>query len=137
MKTPADEMHPSYFAVKFRCHGDAATLDWPNFFAIVSAYATTGQIWTEAENQAADQALAETLRTSGRWHRRITGWLGDHEEPGFAVSMDFEAACDLGLRFRQDAIYLVQGDRLAVSFCDTRRALVEAGTFRSRLKISG
>lgn len=47
--------------------------------------------------------------------------------------MPFDAACDLGLRYRQDATCHVQGDQLSVSLCDDRRGLVAVGAFRERL----
>jgi hypothetical protein len=47
--------------------------------------------------------------------------------------MPFDDACDLGLRFRQDAIFHVSGDHLSVTYCDERRALVPVGLFRERI----
>ena len=72
--------------------------------------------------------------------RRITGYspppATPHREPGWAVAMDWQEACDLGARFLQDAIYVVQADALAVTLCDHRRDLLPVGTFRQRLTAS-
>ena len=127
-------MHPSYFEVQFSV--PAPVHDWPEKFAILSGYATTGEVWTDDRNAAADRALGETIFVIGVWRERITGFFEDtgHSEPGWAAELDLEAACDLGLKFLQDAIYYVQGDALSVSYCDDRRALVPVGSFRERIR---
>ena len=131
-------MHPAYFETHFTAADDP--LDWPEQFAIITAYATTGEVWTNQQNEAADQALEAELRSTGRWMRRITGYsphpTTQHREPGWAVAMDWQDACDLGARFLQDAIYVVQADALAVTLCDHRRDLLPVGTFRQRLTAS-
>ena len=127
-------MNPVYFETHFRT--PAPTPDWPPEFIIVTAYATTGERWTTAENEAADRKLTEELRQLGAWSARLTGYSPrtGHAEPGWAVTLSLDAACDLGLRYRQDAIYHVAGDRLSVSFCDQRRKLVAVGPFRERVR---
>ncbi len=112
--------------------------DWPEQLAIITAYATTGESWSDEQNQAADQALEAELRATGRWMRRITGYspTTQHREPGWAVAMDWQEACDLGVRFLQDAIYVVHADALAVTICDHRRELRPVGTFQQRLTAS-
>ena len=127
-------MHPSYFEVQFSV--SAPVHDWPEQFAILSGYATTGEVWTDDRNAAADRALGETIFVIGVWREWITGFFEDtgHSEPGWAAELDLDAACDLGLKFLQDAIYYVQGDALSVSYCDDRRALVPVGSFRERVR---
>lgn len=51
--TPA--IHPAYFRTCFR--EEAPISDWPSVFAIITAYATTGETWTAEENEMADRAL--------------------------------------------------------------------------------
>ena len=112
---------------------------WPRRFVILTAYATTGTSWSEAENEDADRRLEAALRArvgeDGKV-RRITGFspTTGHAEPGWAARLPFEEACDLGARFRQDALYVVRDDGLFVSYCDERRALVPVGSFRERLE---
>ena len=110
--------------------------DWPPCFAIITACATTGEFWSEDENRTADVRLTQQLRASGVWMTRLTGYSPQtgHAEPGWAVALSFEAACDLGQQFRQDAIYFVEGDMLFVSYCDARRARVPVGTFCARVR---
>lgn len=126
-------MHPEYFKTRFLVAHDVST--WPDCFAIISAFATTGQFWPDAENDAADQRLAEELQHASVWRVRITGFSPEtgHAEPSWAVAMGFQKACDIGARHCQDAIYYVESDALYVSFCDGRRALIPVDSFRSRL----
>jgi hypothetical protein len=128
-------MHPAYFQVQFSI--PEPLIEWPRQFAILSGYATTGEVWTEERNSAADRALGETIFVIGVWRERITGFFEDtgHSEPGWAAALDLGAACDLGLKFLQDAIYYVQDDALYVSYCDERRALVPVGNFRERIRV--
>lgn len=128
----ARAMNAEYFQTLFST--EAPWEPTPQRFAIISGHATTGQTWTEHENRAADAALREALAPCP-WVQRIVGYSpsGDHAEDSWAVTMPFEDACDLGLRFRQDAIYYVEDDILFVSYCDARRARLEVGAFSERL----
>jgi hypothetical protein len=127
-------VNPVYFETHFRASAPAP--DWPPEFVIVTAYATTGERWTSAENEAADRRLTAELRQLRVWTARITGYSPrtGHAEPGWAADIPFDAACDLGLRYQQDAIFHVCGDALSVSHCDHRRRLVALGPYRERLR---
>lgn len=48
-------IHPAYFRTHFRA--EAPISDWPSVFAIITAYATTGETWTAEENEIADHEL--------------------------------------------------------------------------------
>ncbi len=126
-------MHPAYFDTRFRVERSPA--DWPEQFVILSAWATTGQQWTQEQNEAADGRLAQWLAHRGLWHHRITGYspITGHSEPSWAFPLSLDEACDLGLQFQQDALYVVDGDTLFVTHCDERRALLYVGSFRQRL----
>jgi hypothetical protein len=130
-------MNPIYFETHFESLEEWD--DWPVEFAIITGYATTGESWPIAKNKAADLQLEADLRKQGRWVRRLTGYspTSSHQEPGWAVELSLSTACDVGLQYKQDAIYFIIGDKLSVSFCDSRRALVEVGTFRQRVHFSG
>jgi hypothetical protein len=127
-----DGMPQAYFESRFHCEGDISSA--PAEFGIITAYATTGEKWTIAQNQAADAELEAELREQGRWMMRITGYspFTGHAEPGWGVELDFDDLCDIGARFEQDAIYYISGDRLYVSYCDDRRERAEVGPFRER-----
>ncbi|MCE9519750.1 MAG: DUF3293 domain-containing protein [Verrucomicrobia bacterium] len=129
-------MHPAYFKTHFAVTDPSA--EWPSEFAIITACATTGEQWTDEQNAVADVSLEKQLKGNGGLIRRITGYSPEtgHAEPGWAVEMTWQDACDLGSKYHQDAIYFISGDALYVSLCDSRRALVLVGTFRERLTIS-
>lgn len=130
-------MNPAYFETHFK--RQMPWEDWPPEFAIITAYATTGEVWTDSENKAADRRLKAVLQQQGSWLRRLTGYspVTGHAEPGWAVNLNFEAACNLGQQFRQDAIYYVVDNVLYVSFCDQRRAQIPVDSFRLRVHLAG
>lgn len=134
MTTERLAMHAFYFETHFRLHGPAPS--WPDAFAIVTAWATTGETWSRARSEAADAALEAELRARGAWILRVTGYspITGHAEPSWAAALTFDEACDLGSRYEQDAIYWVEDGELFVSFCDERRACVRADTFGPRVQ---
>ena len=130
-------MNPLFLETHFKTSA-SATSDWPAQFSIITAYATTGETWTPAENDAADQRLEAQLRARGGFLRRITGYSPtvDHSEPGWAVDMGWEEACEVGVEFKQEGVYAVTGDDLWVTYCDApRRGLVRVGPFRARVTV--
>lgn len=122
-------LHPAYFETLFDVEGHP---EWPHSFAIITAYATTGQTWTQEENEAADQRLRAALGES--MIARITGRspTADHAEPGWAAAIPFEQALHLARTFHQDAFYLVDGDTLYVISCENPQR-VRVGGFRERM----
>jgi hypothetical protein len=126
-------MHAAYFETRFKTAELVAT--WPESFAIITAYATTGEHWSPAENADADAQLEQALRLRNVGCLRLTGYspTTGHEEPGWACEIPFDDACDLGALFRQDAIYVVSGGALSVTYCDERRCRVPVGVFVERL----
>jgi hypothetical protein len=104
---------------------------------IISAYATTGERWTDAQNERADRALHDELRARGTWTERITGFSPktDHAEPSWATELSLAAGLDFGRRFRQDAIYHVLDDELSVTRCDPPGDVVPVGAFRIRVDV--
>ena len=128
-----DGLHPAYADTHFQRH--ERWTDWPAAFAIITGYATTGSCWPAERNAAADRALAAELRQGSPWVRRLIGYspLTGHAEPGWAVALGYAAACALGQRYRQDALYWVRGDTLWVSRCAAPRRRVLIGAFRPRV----
>jgi hypothetical protein len=107
---------------------------WPASFVIVTAYATTGEQWSDEENERADEALRRRLNELDVWITRITGFDPDtrHAEPGWAVDIDLATGVGLGREYRQDAIFHVEGDRLQVVSCAEQR-VAAVGSFRERV----
>jgi hypothetical protein len=124
-------IHPAYLETHFR--HEKAISDWPEKFAIITAFATTGEIWTTERNRSADRALEGEFQASGRWHQRVTGYstTTGHAEPGWTVEMTLSDACDHGLRYLQDAIYFVSGDQLRGILCEEPRESLLIGSFVS------
>jgi hypothetical protein len=128
-------MIPEYFETHFLL--ERPLENWPDEFAIITAFAPTGTQWTDEQNQIADQELEAELNRRSLWKHRLTGYspVTGHAEPGWAVATDFESACDIGQCWQQDAIYFVWLDKLSVSHCDHRRRPVHVGGFRERLHL--
>lgn len=120
--------HPDYFSTEFRCSLQGIL---PENFVIITAYATTGESWTESQNKIADEALKDLLVSQGFNPIRITGYSpkSTHAEPGWAVALDWQTACDIGLKFKQDAIFVVEQQQLYLSKCDKNRQLISVGNF--------
>ena len=127
-------LNPVYFNTRFR----VAKLPtaWPSTFVIVTAYATTGEQWTNEENERVDVALRERLAAMSVWHWRITGYDPEtgHAEPGWAVGMLVSDGVRLGVDFRHDAVFGVTGDELPVISCRTGET-GQLGSFRDRLAV--
>jgi hypothetical protein len=49
--------------------------------------------------------------------------------------MSFETACDLCLRFQQDTIFWVSGNRVRVAKCGPDRQIAEIGEFSDRFEL--
>jgi len=76
---------------------------------IITAYPTIGETWETSKNEDADQKLEEELKFRKTWIIRIEGYSPEtgHAEPGRGTTMPIEEACEIGLPYRQDAIFHV------------------------------
>lgn len=129
--------NPAYFTTRFRTQ--RAVFDWPPVFGIVSAYATTGEVWTSARNEAADWALDNVLRAHGVWLQGIVGYApgsSGHAEPRRAAEHPVAVGRALSARFLQDVVLLIQDDLLSATSCDRTREGVGFGPFRARLDVN-
>jgi hypothetical protein len=127
------ELHPAYFRVRFRTDHPAPA--WPASFAIITAYATTGEAWSDARHTEADQRLYDELVALGHRPVRATGYdpASGHAEPGWAAPLPLEEAHALGLKYLQDAIFHVEGDILSVWCCGPGGEHADMGSFRERV----
>ncbi len=93
--------------------------DWPADFAIITAYDPDGLPTTAELNRAADEALESELRAAGYRLHRITGGSVDgvHLEPGWGVPIGLPGAVEYGRRYRQLAVFYVQGGGLKLVDC--------------------
>ena len=105
----------------------------PERFGIITAYATTGETWTDAENQAADTRLRKELEGLGIWHTRVTGYVGDHAEPGWAAELTLTDTIKLGNKFEQHGIYYVDNNTLSVHLSNGTRASAHVANLSDRI----
>jgi len=129
----ASLMTPAYFDTRFKL--DLPFTQLPESFAIITAHATTGEVWTTEDNHAANESLRDELERGEKLLGTITGYspITQHAEPGYAAVLEFEEACNIGVRFKQDAIYYVSSGTLFVSYCDHRRGLKPITQFSKRV----
>ena len=108
----------------------------PVEFVIITAFATTGEVWPEERNQAQDAALEQCLRQRGLEPHRITGYSPrtGHAEPGWAAPLSLESARQLGRDFHQHAIYYIDAhDELWIVECAGEQPPVAIGRFTERV----
>ena len=124
-------MNPIYLETRFKSDGenDPAVNELeslPIEFAIITAHATTGEHWSDARNNEADKQLKTYLDSQFSCVKRITGYSPStgHAEPGWLVNCSFAQGCDIGLSFKQDAIYWSEVGQLFVSYCGVQRSKV-------------
>ena len=93
--------------------------DWPADFAIITAYDPDGLPTTAELNRAADEALESELRAAGYLLHRVTGGSADgvHLEHGWGVPIGLPGAVEYGRRYRQLAVFCVQGGVLSLVDC--------------------
>lgn len=126
-------MNPIYFKTQFRSNLEQSNL--PVNFSIITAYAPTGEAWIEEQNTKANKLLKNKLSNLGIFIGEIDGYNPDtgHSEKGFVAEIGWQEACDIGVEFKQDAIYFVSGEELFVTYCDDRRELMGVSSFFDRL----
>jgi hypothetical protein len=100
--------------------GEPLPSDWPEDFAIITAYDPEGRAASPADNVAADAMLKAELQTAGFRLHRITGGSADgvHLEPGWGVPIGLPGAVEFGRRYRQVAVFAVRTGRLALVDCE-------------------
>lgn len=126
-----------YFETHFELDGEVDEL--PACYTIITAYATTGETWPEEENKKADLRLKAELENLGVQKWRMSGYSPEtgHCEPGWAVNVSVEAACEIGRRYLQHAIYVVHEGNLYVVLCkDGKQAYVGVMVERVHTKMT-
>ncbi|MDA7514415.1 DUF3293 domain-containing protein [bacterium] len=132
LPSPAQEIPEYYFETCFKLEGEPSSL--PLNYGIITAYATTGEKWTAAENLKADAQLKEALSAQKLKLWRITGYSPKtgHAEAGWAVELPLTEAIEIGKHYLQHAIYYVRAGQLTVHLCDNE-AMAEVGPMKARL----
>lgn len=122
-------MNSIYYKTHFRTN--LSKTDFPESFAIITAYATTGELWTDEQNKIANSLLQTQLTDQGALIEEIDGYDPEtgHCESCFIAAVNWKEACDIGLKFKQDAIYFVESNELFVTYCDDRKQLLKVSDF--------
>jgi hypothetical protein len=94
--------------------------DWPADFAIITAYDPDGLPASPEANLAVDAALEAELRAAGYRLHRVCGGSADgvHLEPGWGVPIGLPGAVAFGRRYRQLAVFCVQGGVVSLVDCE-------------------
>lgn len=126
--------HPAYFLTRF--YVSSEELNFPDRGVILSACATTGETWSADRNRVADRELESCLRDySFGFLIRLIGYspVDNHAEASWLIDLDLESGCRIGLRFLQDALYLLDHESLDVVDCSDRFRRAAVGNFYDRL----
>ncbi|AQS40024.1 Protein of unknown function (DUF3293) [Shewanella psychrophila] len=88
-------------------------------FAIITAHNPRGQILTSCQNRLLDRQLLRSIEQFNRPYRAVVGASRDrsHMEKSWAVAIDKLSAAHLGLKFKQNAIYFIDNNQLALVPC--------------------
>ena len=126
-------MIAAYFETRFRT--EEMFESWPDDFSIITAYATTGEIWSDGLNISQDRRLEGELSRLTAEPRRIIGYSpsSGHAEPGWAVEINLSEALRIGRNFRQDAIYQIRSGDIWVISCSKPNDAFFVDRFLSRL----
>jgi len=128
------EFHPAYFLTRF--YVSSEELEFPQQGVILSACATTGEVWSADRNRVADRELESCLRDySPGFLVRLIGYspVDNHAEACWLVDLDLLTGCRIGEQFLQDALYLLEGQALDVVDCSDRFRRAAVGNFYDRL----
>lgn len=126
--------YPAYFKTRF--YAEKGPNKFPNNGVILSAFATTGQVWSSEKNRQADLDLEGLLRTfPNKYLWRLIGYSPDdqHAEPSWLIDLDCQIACEIGLRFEQDALYRIEEGELLVVRCNDAADRARVGRFDQRI----
>lgn len=110
-------------------------------FAIITAHNPKGQILTSCQNRLLDRQLQLAIEPFHRPYRSVVGTSQDrnHMEKSWAVAIDKLSAAHLGMKFKQNAIYFVDNNQLALVPCLFRQGEqmqeINIGEFSSRVKL--
>ncbi|BAJ03567.1 DUF3293 domain-containing protein [Shewanella violacea] len=110
-------------------------------FAIITAHNPQGQILTSCQNRLLDRQLLLAIEQFNRPYRAVVGASkdGTHMEKSWAVAIDKLSAAHLGLKFKQNAIYFVDNNQLALVPClfskaEYRKEII-IGNFSERVNL--
>jgi hypothetical protein len=128
----ADDMNPEFLNAYFRIPEEPVMI--PQEFVIVTAFNPDGVVQEEVMNQSLDSDLAACLHRHALSHWRVIGGSHDlaHSEPGYGIETSLANGIEIGLQFRQVAVFWVQRGDIYVVDCSTRQQM-SVGKWQSRI----
>ncbi|MFM2590906.1 DUF3293 domain-containing protein [Vibrio sp. TBV020] len=125
-----DELWQAYSDPYFRFHTQPISQE----FAIITAW-NPGSVWLpQADNDLNNQHLEQEIDHTSYSIVQVGNETFTWSEASFAVEFSLEQALILGQKYRQNAIYYVQGESLFLVSCLEKRNKVLLGRWRDRCK---
>jgi len=127
------EINPHYFDVIFK--EIKASYQYPQTFAIITAWNPKDVILPEQENQKRNRCLQKSIKKTMVLGTKIIGASADlqHQELSLIIEGAFQDLINLAQKFEQNAIFWVQGDSLELISCNSLKHF-KLGSFRERIR---
>ncbi|WP_299009314.1 DUF3293 domain-containing protein [uncultured Shewanella sp.] len=106
-------------------------------FAIITAHNPKGMILSPSQNRLLDKKLQNELVHLGALHQEMIGTSVDmsHREKSWAVAVERKVGIAIGLKFKQNAIYYVETDKLRLIPCLFQKQEICLGSFSKKMKL--
>jgi len=127
------EINPHYFDVIFK--EIKVSYQYPQTFAIITAWNPKDVILPEQENQKRNRCLQKSIKKTMVLGTKIIGASADlqHQELSLIIEGAFQDLINLAQKFEQNAIFWVQGDSLELISCNSLKHF-KLGSFRERIR---
>ena len=129
----SQEINPHYFGVIFK--ETKVSYQYPQTFAIITAWNPKDVILPECENQKRNWSLEKSITNTMALGTKIIGASADlqHQELSLIIEGALPDLINLAQKFEQNAIFWVQGDSLELIACDSLKHF-KLGSFRERIR---
>lgn len=127
------EINPHYFDVIFK--EIKVSYQYPQTFAIITAWNPKDVILPEHENQKRNRCLQKSIKKTMVLGTKIIGASADlqHQELSLIIEGALQDLINLAQKFEQNAIFWVQGDSLELISCNSLKHF-KLGSFRERIR---
>jgi len=127
------EINPHYFDVIFK--EIKVSYQYPQTFAIITAWNPKDVILPEQENQKRNRCLQKSIKKTMVLGTKIIGASADlqHQELSLIIEGALQDLINLAQKFQQNAIFWVQGDSLELISCNSLKHF-KLGSFRERIR---
>lgn len=118
-------MNPEYLNTYFKIPHQRDQ-DLPGEFIIVTAFNPDGQNHSIESNQKFDADLAAQLQKKSLPSWRVIGGSHDfvHAEPSYAIETSLDAGIEIGIRFRQKAVFWINNGNLYLVDCSSHERIL-------------